>query len=40
VGLLAAADAERDGLVSCPVCEDRELTPYSADSTKSALASS
>jgi Tat protein translocase TatB subunit len=41
VGLLAAADAEREGFVSCPACEDdRELTPHSADSTKSALASS
>jgi sec-independent protein translocase protein TatA len=41
VGLPAAADAERDGFVSCPACEnDRELTPYSTDSTKSSLVSS
>ena len=41
VGLPAAADAEREGFVSCPACEDdRELTPYSTDSTKSSLVSS
>lgn len=40
VGFLAAADAEREGLVSCPACEDdRDLAAYSADSTKSSSAS-